>query len=111
MSISTHVLDTVSGKPARGMPVALEASTIDGKWQLVAQGLTDSDGRVPELFPRVGSAGPHRILFDTGGWSAAQGREHFYPRVTVEFMVTEPASHHHIPLLLSPFGYTTYRGS
>jgi len=111
VSISTHVLDTVSGQPARGLHVALEAAATDGKWQLVAQGITDSGGRVADLLFRAGSAGSHRIVFDTGAWSAAQGRESFYPRVTVEFAVIEPAAHHHIPLLVSPYGYTTYRGS
>lgn len=111
MSISTHVLDTVSGRPARGLRVVLECAATDGRWQLVAQGVTDRDGRVFDLLSRAGSVGSHRIVFDTGAWAAAQGRKSFYPRVTVEFSVTEPAEHHHVPLLLGPYGYTTYRGS
>ncbi len=111
MSVSTHVLDTVSGQPAQGVRVTLEAAATDGKWQLVAAGVTDSDGRVADLLSRVGADGPHRIVFNTGDWAAAQGQVTFYPRVTVEFTITDPTGHHHVPLLLSPFGYTTYRGS
>jgi len=111
MSISTHVLDTVRGRPVSGLHVALEAAANDGRWQLVAQGMTDADGRVTDLLSRVGSVGPHRIVFDTGDWAANHGQQSFYPRVTVEFVVADPAQHLHIPLLLSPFGYTTYRGT
>ena len=105
MSVSTHVLDAVAGRPAAGMTVQLWAGE-----ELVGSGTTDADGRCR---PAEGATttGPHRLVFGTGAWSAAQGRETFWPEVVLTFAVTEPAGHHHVPLLLSPFGYSTYRGS
>jgi 5-hydroxyisourate hydrolase len=78
--------------------------------QLLAEGTTDADGRC-RLIEDATPAGPHRLVFDTGAWSAAQGRETFWPEVVLSFAVREPAGHHHVPLLLSPFAYSTYRGS
>ena len=98
MSLSTHVLDTASGMPAPGVPVALEA--FDGS--TLARGSTDTDGRL-RLWDGDLPTGTHRLVFETGG--------DFFPEVTVVFRVTEPGRHLHIPLLLSPYGYTTYRGS
>ncbi|KQS61183.1 5-hydroxyisourate hydrolase [Geodermatophilus sp. Leaf369] len=78
--------------------------------RLLAEGVTDADGRF-RLADRDTGAGTHRVVFGTGAWFAEQGRETFYPSVTLEFAVLDPASHHHVPLLLSPFAFSTYRGS
>jgi 5-hydroxyisourate hydrolase len=105
VSISTHVLDTVTGRPAAGMVVRL----YEGE-ELLAEGLTDADGRA-RLADGPTSAGQHRLVFATGPWFATQNRETFYPVVSITFAVHEPGDHHHVPLLLAPFGYSTYRGS
>ncbi len=122
MSLSTHVLDAARGRPARGLLVTLERRD-GGRWVPVATGRTDHDGRVgawvPEgmsalaQLPATGTlgAGDHRLVFATGDWFAAEGLDGFYPEVTVAFTVTSPQEHHHVPLLLSPFAYSTYRGS
>ena len=109
--ITTHVLDTARGRPAAGMRVALDAEAGDG-WTPVGDGVTDADGRVPDLVPdgRL-LAGVHRITFYTGDWFAAQGTTGFYPLVTVVCTISDPSVHFHIPLLISPYGYSTYRGS
>ena len=105
MSVSTHVLDAVLGRPAAGVTVQL----LDERG-VVAQGTTDADGRC-RLTEEATATGPHRLVFGTGDWFAAQGRETFYPEVVLSFAVREPADHHHVPLLLAPFAYSTYRGS
>jgi 5-hydroxyisourate hydrolase len=105
MSVSTHVLDAVLGRPAAGVAVQLLGP--DG---VLASGVTDADGRC-RLTEESTAAGPHRLVFDTGTWFAAQQRETFWPEVVLSFAVREPAEHHHVPLLLSPFAYSTYRGS
>ena len=105
MSISTHVLDAVAGRPAAGIAVRLFAGEA-----LLAEGVTDRDGRCRLTEDATGS-GTHRLVFATGIWFAGQGREAFYPEVVLTFAVQEPAEHHHVPLLLSPFAYSTYRGS
>ena len=107
--ISTHVLDTARGRPAAGVPVALERVAGDGA--VIARAVTDADGRVRELAPASLAAGDYRLTFDTGAYFATLGVEGFYPLVTVVFSLRDPSQHHHVPLLLSPFGYTTYRGS
>lgn len=104
MSLSTHVLDAVSGRPAVGVAV-----TVEHAGAVLATARTDEDGRVRGLGPL--GTGTHRITFDTGGWFAATGQRGFYPEVVVAFTVDDPAAHHHVPLLLSPFAYSTYRGS
>jgi 5-hydroxyisourate hydrolase len=110
--ITTHVLDTRLGRPAAGMGVYLERLDAAGTWQLIASGATNSDGRLATLLgPGQLAKGRHRLTFETGAYFEAQHIEYFYPRVTVEFDVAAPAQHHHVPLLLSPFGYSTYRGS
>ncbi len=109
MSLSTHVLDTARGRPAAGVAVMLERRTEHGSWQRVGGGVTDEDGRIPDLLEAAPAvSGRHRLTFDTGAYL---GGESFYPEVTVTFVVADPAQHHHVPLLLSPYGYTTYRGS
>ncbi|MFC7361978.1 hydroxyisourate hydrolase [Nocardioides astragali] len=106
-SLSTHVLDTAAGRPAVGLHLTLESA--DGA--VVASGVTDDDGRVGALAADL-PAGDHRIRFDTGAWFAGQGLTAFYPEVVVAFTVGDEADEHfHVPLLLSPFGYSTYRGS
>jgi 5-hydroxyisourate hydrolase len=103
MSLSTHVLDTARGEPARGVPVLLERWDGAG-WLAVARGSTDGDGRLRDWVPDgQWRPGRYRLVFDTAGA--------FFPEVTVVFEVTDAAAHYHVPLLLSPFGYTTYRGS
>jgi 5-hydroxyisourate hydrolase len=100
VSLSTHVLDTARGEPAAGVPVRLE--TLDGR--LLAEGVTDHDGRLRDWVPDgVWRAGTYRLVFSTAGA--------FFPEVVVVFQVADPDRHYHVPLLLSPFGYTVYRGS
>ena len=101
--VTTHVLDAALGRPAAGVGVRLERT--DGT--VLAEGRTDDDGRVRDL--GAPDPGDHRLVFATGAWFAAQGRETFYPEVVVTFTLGE--GHHHVPLLLSPFAYSTYRGS
>jgi len=111
-TVSTHVLDTARGRPAAGVRVRLDAATGDG-WDRVGATTTDDDGRAPDLLgpdARV-QPGVYRLIFDTGAWFAEQGVPHFHPHVTVAFEVTGGDDHCHVPLLLSPFGYSTYRGS
>jgi len=111
--ITTHVLDTSKGEPARGVPVALEKLMAGGEWKLLGRGATDSDGRIKDLLPAGSglSRGTYRLLFDTAAYFQASKVEGFYPEVQVLFEVRDPSRHHHVPLLLSPFGYSTYRGS
>jgi 5-hydroxyisourate hydrolase len=108
VSLSTHVLDAAAGRPAEGVAVALERRA-GQSWEPLAEGRTDADGRIRELADPV--AGVHRIRFDTGAYFAAQGVATFYPEVSVIFEVTDAQQQHHVPLLLSPFAYSTYRGS
>jgi 5-hydroxyisourate hydrolase len=105
MSLSTHVLDTSVGRPASDVPVRLEARGEDG-WRHLLDGRTNADGRLTGW--GVEAAGVYRLVFDT---AAYLGPDAFYPDVTVVFRVADPAEHYHVPLLLSPFGYSTYRGS
>jgi 5-hydroxyisourate hydrolase len=105
MSVSTHVLDAVTGRPAAGIAVRLFAGD-----ELLAETVTDRDGRC-RLTDDATAVGTHRLVFATGPWFAGQGRDTFYPEVALTFAVREPADSHHVPLLLSPFAYSTYRGS
>ncbi len=111
--ISTHILDVVQGKPARDMPVRLEKQTAQGEWRLLSSARTDHDGRCAQLLPEGEdlSAGVYRLVFDTACFYAAQKIEALYPAVAVVFQARDGESHFHIPLLLSPNSYTTYRGS
>ena len=101
-TLSTHVLDTAHGRPARGVPVQLH----DGSGGLLAEGLTDDDGRVASLGAEL-PAGTYTLRFQV----SAHQPDGFYPEVTVTFTVADGERHYHVPLLLSPFGYATYRGS
>jgi 5-hydroxyisourate hydrolase len=107
--ITTHVLDTARGRPAEGMPVALERAAGDG-WALVGRGATDGDGRLGDL-GGAAAEGRYRLTFDTGAYFAAAGVRAFYPEVSVVFVVERGEDHCHVPLLLNPYGYSTYRGS
>ncbi|HEX7315976.1 MAG TPA: hydroxyisourate hydrolase [Pyrinomonadaceae bacterium] len=110
--ITTHVLDTARGRPAAGVPIALEAKEESG-WTLVGRGATDADGRLRDLAPpdfRL-VEGEYRLTFDAGAYFEAAGAEGFYTEVVVTFVVRDAAAHYHVPLLLSPYGYSTYRGS
>jgi 5-hydroxyisourate hydrolase len=110
--ISSHVLDIARGRPATGVAVHLDVEDGDG-WRRLASAETDADGRVGALLAAGTAleAATYRLTFDTGAWFAAQEIEAFYPRAAVVFRVADPGQHHHVPLLLSPFGYSTYRGS
>jgi 5-hydroxyisourate hydrolase len=113
-AITTHVLDLELGRPASGVAVRLEVLVPDrGVWVELARRVTDADGRVRALLEPGAplDAGRYRLHFATGDYFKARGAKTFYPSVTVEFEISEPARHHHVPLLLSPFGYSTYRGS
>ena len=108
--VTTHVLDTARGLPAAGVMVRLEHITEHGLAE-IAQGQTDDDGRVTNLGPEQLPAGPYRLVFDTAGYLAGEGGPApFFPEVVITFTIGG-APHYHVPLLLSPFGYTTYRGS
>jgi 5-hydroxyisourate hydrolase len=109
--ITTHVLDTARGRPAAGVPVVLERAGADG-WEPVGSGATDADGRLRDLTAEGTQLadGRYRLTFDTGAYFRDRGEAAFYPEVAVVFTVAGH-EHHHVPLLLSPFGYSTYRGS
>jgi 5-hydroxyisourate hydrolase len=111
--ISTHVLDTSRGVPARDLTLQLERSESSGQWQVLASARTGQDGRCGQLLPEGVAFAPgiYRLAFDTGSYYSKHGVECLYPIVQVTFWVPDAESHFHIPLLLSPYGYTTYRGS
>ncbi|MDB5096592.1 MAG: transthyretin family protein [Cyanobacteria bacterium RYN_339] len=112
-TISTHILDTARGVPAAGVPLKLEREAADGSFGPFAQGVTDADGRVKDLLPKGEglAAGVYRMSFDTSAYFALTQQEGFYPLVQVQFTVRTSDQHYHVPLLLSPFGFSTYRGS
>lgn len=105
--VTAHVLDATAGTPARGVTVVLS----DAQDQMVAEAVTDDDGRVTDLGPETLGSGHYRITFGTGEYFAARESATFYPFVRVDFVVDEQQAHYHVPLLLSPFAYSTYRGS
>ena len=111
--ITTHVLDTSRGRPAGGVPVRLELETAGGSWEQIGKGSTDPDGRASDLLAPGFAlrSGVYRLVFDTESYFAAQKIEGFYREVSIVFTIRDPAHHYHVPLLLSPFGYSTYRGS
>jgi 5-hydroxyisourate hydrolase len=102
--VTTHVLDTATGRPAKGIAVRFE--TAEGK--PIAEGRTDDDGRIRDLGPETLDPGVYRLVFDTG---AHLGPDAFFPEVALTFRISDGTAHHHVPLLLSPFAYSTYRGS
>ena len=109
MTVSTHILDASAGRPASAVPVALSVFDAVGGWVPVESGETDGDGR--HRFGAATGPGVYRLVFGTGSYFAASGVAAFYPEVTITFTVADPGGHYHVPLLLSPFAYSTYRGS
>jgi 5-hydroxyisourate hydrolase len=109
-TVSTHVLDTARGAPAPGVPVRLESVSGAG-CEEVGRASTDADGRVRDIGPDRLPPGTYRLVFGTAAYFDQQGAEGFFPEVAVTFTVDGEGRHYHVPLLLSPFGYTTYRGS
>jgi 5-hydroxyisourate hydrolase len=112
MTLSTHVLDTSVGRPAASVAVRVQREE-GGRWVDVSAHATDADGRVASLLPAgaPASAGSYRLSFDAGAYFASRGAAAFYSTIAIEFVTTDAAAHYHVPLLLSPFGYSTYRGS
>jgi 5-hydroxyisourate hydrolase len=108
--VTTHVLDAVTGRPAVDVGVLLERRGLDG-WIRVAEGRTDGDGRVLRFGPDDLDAGTYRASFAVGAYFAGLGQAAFYPEVVISFTLDDPAAHYHVPLLLSPYAYSTYRGS
>lgn len=110
--ITTHVLDVAQGRPAEGIAVRLECLAGD-EWEELARGVTNNDGRIADLLPDTTAlrAGTYRINFATEPYFQKCGVKGFYPSVIVVFEIHDTAQHYHVPLLLSPFGYSTYRGS
>ena len=106
-TLSTHVLDTSTGRPAQGLAVTLESAS----GEALGKATTDADGRVGSIGPDRLEAGDYRLGFETGAWFAANGTRGFYPEVTIAFTIADSDEHYHVPLLLNPFGYSTYRGS
>ena len=111
--ISTHVLDTARGIPARDLSINLERHENSGQWRVIGSGRTDQDGRCAQLVAadETLTPGTYRLAFDTASYHSAQEVQGFYPIVQVSFLVREGETHYHVPLLLSPYGYTTYRGA
>jgi 5-hydroxyisourate hydrolase len=114
-SLSTHVLDSANGKPAQRMAVSLEVAVghdrVGGPvWLPVGIGFTDPDGRLKDWGPGLSGPGDYRLVFNTAAWFAEQKRECFYPEVVITFTVKDDG-HYHVPLLLAPYAYSTYRGS
>jgi 5-hydroxyisourate hydrolase len=108
MPLSTHVLDLATGRPVAGLAVTVTVRKGD-TWAPVGRGVTDAAGRIADLLgDEPLEAATYRLVFATG---AHLGTNAFYPEVVITFRIAEPTEHHHIPLLLGPFGYTTYRGS
>lgn len=112
-AITTHVLDTARGKPAGGVPVILSIQAEGGEWKVLGQGRTNEDGRLPDLLsPDLPlQEGTYRLTFDTDSYFSSLDQKSFYPSVAIVFKVQDAAQHYHVPLLLSPYGYSTYRGS
>lgn len=113
--VTTHVLDAARGRPAAGIDVLLQSAPPgprdDTGWTEVANGTTDADGRISDLGPDALPDGTYRLIFATDAYFEARGVPAFYPEVTVTFRVTSADAHYHVPVLLSPFAYSTYRGS
>jgi 5-hydroxyisourate hydrolase len=112
-TISTHILDTANGRPADGVHVVLQVQNPDESWTQLAEAWTDEDGRVKPFFlvETHLEAGIYRLVFDTESYFSGIEIEAFYPQISVIFRIGDEPQHYHIPLLLSPYGYSTYRGS
>lgn len=108
--LTTHVLDTSLGQPAAGVAILLERE-LDGHWQPLARGLTDGDGRLAPVIPEGIGAGHYRLSAALGEYFAASGRDTLYGNASIDFFIRTTDAHFHLPLLVSPFGWSTYRGS
>lgn len=110
--ITTHVLDTAMGKPAKGITITLSKRTANGNWEKLASGSTNEDGRIGDLLDEDATLAPgiYQMFFETGPYFKQHNLQNFYPFVPVVFEIHDE-SHYHVPLLLNPFGYSTYRGS
>ncbi len=106
-NLTTHVLDATSGRPAVGVAVRLE----DMAGTVLGAGATNDDGRIKHIVDEPVGPGSYRLVFDTAAYHESVGTQGFYPEVIISFTVTDQQQHHHVPLLLAPFAYSTYRGS
>ncbi|MCX8959242.1 hydroxyisourate hydrolase [Erwinia psidii] len=109
-TITTHILDTALGRPAAGVRISLEQKSGEG-WLTVASGCTDADGRVKNLTPESLATGHYRLIADIGDYFAAGGRDALYVSAQIDFILQEADSHYHLPFLVSPWSWSTYRGS
>jgi 5-hydroxyisourate hydrolase len=109
--VTTHVLDLARGVPAAGVAVRLERAGPEGAWIALGAAVTDDNGRTGDLARGPLEAAVHRLTFATGAYFAGQNVAAFHPSVAVCFEIADPTQHHHVPLLVAPFGYSTYRGS
>jgi len=109
--ITTHVLDTSLGQPAAGVPVTLDARDAAAGWKQLGRGTTDADGRLRNLAPGPLPAGTYRLTFETRAYFESRQTVSFYPEIAIVFEVRDAAAKYHVPLLISPYGYSTYRGS
>ena len=109
--LTTHILDTTIGKPAESVAVSLEQN-ISGAWKKIADGITNKDGRITNLLvsDALMDKGTYRLIFETAAYFMSQDKKTFYPKITIEFEISDN-SHYHVPLLLNAYGYSTYRGS
>ena len=112
-TISTHILDVARGAPAGGVEVALASQNTDESWTELSNAWTDQDGRVKPFFlvSEPIQPGTYRLVFDTESYFTTLGVDSFFPQVSIVFRIDDAAQHYHVPLLISPFGYSTYRGS
>lgn len=110
--ITTHVLDTSIGKTGKNIPIRLKRAIGNNQFETIAQGLTNTDGRIPDLLPqsRPVPKGTYLMSFDTAAYFASQNQQGFYPQVDIQFYIFDE-THYHVPLLINPYGYSTYRGS
>jgi 5-hydroxyisourate hydrolase len=109
--ITTHVLDTSVGRPAAGVSVTLDAREGASAWKQLARGVTDADGRLRDLSAQPLPPGAYRLTFDTQAYFQSRQAASFYPEVVIIFEVRDATAKYHVPLLISPYGYSTYRGS
>lgn len=109
-TLTTHILDTALGKPAAGVTILLEQKGSEG-WQLLASGMTNADGRVSDLTADGLAAGRYRLTAAIGDYFAADGRETLYVNARIDFVIAAPGSHYHLPFLITPWSWSTYRGS
>ncbi len=112
-TISTHILDVARGAPAGGVAIALGSQNTDESWTELSHAWTDEDGRVKPFFlvTEPLPSGIYRLVFDTEAYFSGLDVESFFPQVIIVFKINDSAQHYHVPLLISPYGYSTYRGS